>query len=197
MSRLMILAAMLLIVAAPALAQTSVDLPVFLGAYESGGMPPEEAPVTRTTTLTLPGNMASIAALNLTASGTMQPGTVICVDPQTGMGEELAFAPGLTLFLAAPALDAHFVANLELPAGAFTDLSAPLVPLFASQDVTLDQLLGQDLQLECGYAWALPLPCMPSGDAHLDLTDVHLAVTGTVPDAGEAWGAVKALYRGH
>jgi hypothetical protein len=61
--------------------------------------------------------------------------------------------------------------------------------------LSLDQLLGTTIEVEFFVDGAMLGICWLEDDAYGTVTDVHLAITGTVPVDATTWGELNALYR--
>ena len=185
-----------LIIANVACADT-VEIPL-PGDYDSGFLPPNDAPRTRYMSFTIPAEVISIQNLQVVLSGSNQDGSKIC-EREIGGGQTvldtLSVVTPMRLILLAKTLEGDcFFGIVNLLEPIFTDASAPMNTCGIYEPLDPDLLLGTTVHagLECNFA----PDCAPYIDALTNLTEVSLILEAYIV-AGErrTWGRIKALYR--
>ncbi len=197
----MILTVLILcLLAAGAVGAETVTVPLtdLAGAYDSGLLPPDDAPSLRAAVFAFPPEVVAIRNLQVVMSGTSAEGAEICERDLGGgqvAADTLAVVAQMRLVLTAPTLGAGcFFGVVSLPDPAFVDAAGWVADCGLGDPRDLDQMLGQTVQaeLECYYAGL----CEPWIDTAAVLGEVRLVLDAqTVPFAGGSWGGVKALYR--
>jgi hypothetical protein len=174
-----------------------IALPDLIGDYDSGFVPPNPAPSTRTQSFTIPAEVTSIGDLQLVLSGTGEDGALIMVREVGGttVRDTLPVSNQLRMVLTAPTLDGGcFWGFVPLTSPTVVEVSGPVQSCDHVDPLDFDLLLGTTVQAElfCYFP--------PADEVYLDtsstLTAVHLVVNAQeVAGERQTWGRIKVLYR--
>jgi len=172
-----------------------ISFPELTGDFETGWLPPDTAPSTRSTTFIFPPDIQSMDGMRLVVSGDFYEGVIICVN-YIGEPDTSSFTPDLTLIASVPGvIEGFFYATILPPVGSFSSMSTFLQYCCPSGPGNPDLLLGEIVTLELSCEVGLILPCSVDFDSFGTLTEVRLQAVGAVPEDGYSWGGVKALFR--
>jgi hypothetical protein len=198
-TRIHLLALVVLLAAGATPAETiHVDLPFLTGDYDSGLVPPDDAPRLRTGTFNLPAELATIADLSLVISGAnLADGQMVCevdIGGETHL-DTLTVPTRMRLVLSAEPLgEGCFFGIVNLLEPEVVDAAGPVLDCDPGQPLDPDLLLGATIEasLECQFSPS----CDPLVDARASLSEVRLEVEGELVAAGRrSWSGIKALYR--
>jgi len=171
-----------------------ISFPELTGDYETGWLPPDIVPVSRSTTFMFPPDVQSFDGLRLVISGSWVEGEVVCSN-SIGPPDTAGFTPGLTMILKAPqAFDGFFYTTVEPPSGSFTQWSATFDFCCPPGTEPPNLLLGVVISAELFCDHMLILPCHVDVDSYGDVTEVRLEAFGAVPIEGSSWGGLKSLF---
>ena len=201
MFRIWILIAMVGLIAMVALAGNAsadiidISFPELTGDYETGWLPPDIVPVSRSTTFMFPPDVESFEGLRLVLSGAWTEGVVVCSNA-IGPPDTTSFTPGLSMILKAPqAFDGFFYSTVEPPNGSFSQWSATFEFCCPPGSQVPVLLLGEVVSAELFCDHMLILPCSVIVDSYGEVTEVRLEAHGAVPLEGSSWGGLKSLFR--
>jgi hypothetical protein len=171
-----------------------ISFPELTGDYQTGWLPPINAPASKTTSFSFPLDVQSMDGLRFVISGDWVEGVIICAN-LWGPPDTTSFTPALTMYLRAPdAFDGVFHASVHLASGSSTLVSPTLEYLYPPGGEDINLLLGTEIFVELACEHLL-LDCHAEVDSYGTLTEVRLEAFGAVPTDEHSWGAVKSLFR--
>ncbi len=196
MIRILILITLTVLVGNASAEIIDISFPELTGDFETGWLPPDAAPVSRSTTFMFPPDLQSMNGLRLVLTGAWVKGVVVCINPIDGLPDTTGFTPELTMFLKAPEVfDGFFHATVQPPNGSFAQWSATFAYCCPTGSGSPNLLLGAVISAELFCGQMLLLPCHVDVDSYGTLADVRLEAFGAVPVDEFSWGSVKSLYR--
>jgi hypothetical protein len=195
--RLVVLLSCLAIFSAAHADSVQIPLPGLAGDFDSGFLPPDDAPRVRTETFTIPSEIVSIDQMRLVMSGENSDGWMICEYDVGGHAHQkpLSVVTQMRLVLTAETLgEGCFFGIVNLLTRTFVDESGSVGACNIGYPLEPDLLLNTAIhaELECNYS----PPCAAWIDALVTLIDVRMVIDGqnVVAETGTR-GQIKAFYR--